>query len=148
MSRQAGFKLSPETRAKMAAAQKGRVVSPETRAKIGAANRGRKCSDEARAKMSASRRGPKSYLWKGGRSIVRGYVRLNTDGVCRLEHILIAEKTLGRHLRPGEMVHHINGDKQDNRNANLLICTGSYHKFIEARMVRQYQAEHFGTAQG
>jgi len=145
VSRQAGFKHSPETKAKMSAAQKGRAVSPETRAKIGAANRGRKFSDESRAKMGASHSGEKSYLWKGGRHLTKnGYVRLSLSGKTRCEHIVVAERALGRSLRPGEMVHHINGNKQDNRNCNLLICTGSYHKQLEARMVRLYQSEHFG----
>ena len=57
-----GFKASPETRAKMSAAQKGRPgISPsaETRAKIGAAHRGKVISPETRAKMSAAHLGQK-----------------------------------------------------------------------------------------
>lgn len=48
---------SKESRAKMSAAHIGKVSSNETKAKIGAANRGRSHSDQAREKMSAANRG-------------------------------------------------------------------------------------------
>ena len=50
---------SPETRAKLSAANKGRTFSPETRAKLSAAAKGRKPSPETRAQISAALTGRK-----------------------------------------------------------------------------------------
>jgi hypothetical protein len=43
------------------------------------------------------------------------------------EHILIAEKMLGRELYPDEVVHHLDGIKTNNNPYNLLVLLRSQH---------------------
>jgi len=76
-----------------------------------------------------SSRGEKHWNWKGGRRLTQdGYVLIYTGlDACELEHHLIMEKILGRELRPGESIHHINGIKTDNKEENLMLVAKATH---------------------
>lgn len=49
----------------------------------------------------------------------KGYKHFRDSG--KLVHRYVAERTLGRKLRSGEVVHHKNRNKLDNRRSNLRV---------------------------
>ena len=55
------------------------------------------------------------------------YKGIKNNGVKIDEHRMIMEKHLGRKLSFDEVVHHINGDKNDNRIENLEVMNRGDH---------------------
>lgn len=48
------------------------------------------------------------------------HLRTDSHGYVA-EHILVMEKKLKRHIRKGEVVHHLNETRDDNRIKNLVL---------------------------
>jgi hypothetical protein len=62
------------------------------------------------------------------------YRKFNINGRQVLEHVLIAERVLGRRLKKPEQVHHFDGNGLNNKNKNLIICPNmAYHKLLHKR---------------
>jgi hypothetical protein len=79
--------------------------------------------------------------WKGGINFCHGYKHIKNrthpaayKGGYIPEQRIIVEKILGKILPAKAVLHHVNGDRLDNRNCNLIICESqNYHNLLHQR---------------
>lgn len=128
------FHHTEETKGRLREKLSGRVFSKETIRRM----------SETRKKMYAN--GWKSGKWNGGKRIRHdGYIQIlspehphcSKDGYV-MEHRLVMEQILGRYLSEEEIVHHINGVRDDNRPENLfLFASNGEHQRYHALYTRK-----------
>ncbi len=84
-------------------------------------------------------RGENSSMWNGGKYVdVHGYVMKHIDipryetangwESYRKEHTLIIENELNRNLIKGEIIHHVDGNRQNNELSNLWLSDNTGHR--------------------
>ncbi len=94
---------------------------------------------DGRGKHTHHVRGKNHYRWQTGKHIsVDGYVKIRVGTTHCLadpngyayEHTLVWFSA-GHSIEESEVLHHINGDKQDNRLENLMIRNKREHPFYD-----------------
>jgi len=122
-----------KTEAVRVAFASGRMANRRTR-------KGVPQSEEAKAKLSETKRRKADGKARGWRITSNGYVeftRKDNPNFGRLLHVVTMEAAIGRRLRKGECVHHIDGDKLNNELSNLQLMTIADH----AKLHRQQEID-------
>jgi hypothetical protein len=134
------YTRTEEHKRKISEALKGKPFTDERRKHISDALKGRHLSEETRKKLSECHIGEKNLNWKGGFNISGGYVRVlypeHPKAYCGIGYVkrceLIWEAVYGA-VPDGWEVHHVNGNKTDDRIENLCALENHYHSSIEMK---------------
>ena len=128
--------------------KKGIKFSEEHKIALRKARKGKKpalgkqwsVSEEVKEKHRKISTGSGNGMWKGGKiKTSQGYVRVikkdhpfsDKSGYVR-EHRLVMEGKIDRYLKPNEVIHHIDGNKSNNKINNLMLFPNhSEHRRFE-----------------
>ena len=127
-----GKHLSQEIRDKISESNKGKIYSDETKEKMRKAKLGIPLSEEHKRNLSVSLMGNKNNWWGGFSKSGGGYIIFMPPNGCKFSsmreksgyiklHRLVMAEYLQRPLREEEIVHHVNGDLNNNKIENLLF---------------------------
>jgi len=73
----------------------------------------------------------------------KGYKYNTENGKAKRENRVAAERVFGHDLPKGSVVHHIDEDRRNNQNNNLVICQSyGYHRQLHARLDALKQTGH------
>lgn len=106
--------------------RKAGVILASKNGRLGSGTRGKRrvFSAEWRENISNARKGS----GRGWSLKPNGYIEITTgENKGRLEHSVLMEAHIGRRLLPHECVHHIDGNRSNNKIENLQIMTRSEH---------------------
>jgi hypothetical protein len=99
-------------------------------------------SDEHKAAISKGRKKWADKNAKGTSIKPNGYLEYTRGpNKFRSVHVVRMEQHIGRKILPGECVHHIDGDKQNNDLSNLRLMTISEHTRLH-RLQESLEGKH------
>ena len=97
------------------------------------------CSQKCTRKMNGKQQQRREHWWVNSKGYTEGWCFVNGQWKRKKLHRRVVELHIGRELTLQEDVHHINGDKLDNRIENLMLIQHGKHSIITNNN-RQYKS--------
>ena len=109
-----------------------KIKSPRHRSAIAEGQRRAWETKRERMPIGSRRRDPQGYIRV---KVLRG------KGPWRFEHVIVMEGKIGRPLIKGEIVHHVDGDRENNVPDNLFLCRShAHHMEVERQLKETFRA--------